>query len=385
MNTKTSVVSQDPEFKRFIRERTKTIRPSTANLYETRLKKYVNYNKMSLSDLIEEAEDEQENGVKSRKRKVNKRIVDFVDYMEEEGFSPYTIRGFVELIKSFYTNCDVDTRRIGTPSPTNNAIFDNLIEKEEIKLAVQNATVRDKAIILTHMSSGMALNEVRNLKYGDFLNAIQEYTKRKDFIPVNELIGLLKDEDAIGTWKLVRSKTDQRFLTFTSPEANRTILDYLNYRQNKSYRINSNEDVLFSSTLRDGALSNNAYCKIFKRLNDNLGFGRFPNGRGRFSSHQLRKYFESNSLYSGVDKMLIDWMTAHNTKHIDASYFKVKEEKMRLQYIKVLPELTLDEVQHVTIEDPEVKKMKEHNLEMAKIIQQYKEFSNLPTPSESIN
>jgi hypothetical protein len=91
MKSKTTVVGKDPEFKRFISERTKTIRPSTANLYETRLTKYVNYNEMSLSELIEEAEDEQDHSVKSRKRKVNKRIVGFLNYMEEEGFSPHTI------------------------------------------------------------------------------------------------------------------------------------------------------------------------------------------------------------------------------------------------------------------------------------------------------
>lgn len=359
-------ILKDTEFKRFLRS--KSLKDSSINLYVIRLRIYCDFHQMSISELIDEAEKEQDiEKVKKRKRKVNERLGDFADHLVKEGKSVYTVRGYIESIKAIYNYCDIDTEKIGVPSPNKNKAYEDLISIDEIKLAVQSATIRDRAMILTHMSSGMGLSEVRGLTYGDFLKAVGDYTNRKGYISPEDLISMLDGiEDIIPRWKMIRVKTEYPFITFTSPEATRDTLRYLEYRQPRAFPITNEDDILFCSSNygKKGAngvgrkISKKAYVAIFQRYNDKLGFGRKGNGFRRFTSHELRRFFGTQCIRAGLDKMSTDWMMGHAIDEQDAAYFKIREDDLRKRYLKALPYLTLDDVKRVQIDDPEVKELR---------------------------
>lgn len=69
----------------------------------------------------------------------------------------------------------------------------------------------EKAIVLVGTASGLAVNEITNLKIRDFK---QGYDK----------------ETGITTLQLRREKTNYDFVTFLTPEASRTVLSYLEHR-----------------------------------------------------------------------------------------------------------------------------------------------------------
>lgn len=377
-------ILKDTEFKGFLRS--KSLKESSINLYVIRLRIYCDFHQMSISELIDEAEKEQESGkVKKRRRKVNERLGDFADHLVKEGKSVYTVRGYIESIKAIYNYCDIDTEKIGVPSPNKNKAYEELITIDEIKLAVQSATIRDRAIILTHMSSGMGLSEVKGLTYGNFIKAVEEYTNKRGYIKPEDLISMLDGiEDIIPRWKMVRVKTDYPFITFTSPEATRETLRYLEYRQSRAFPITNEDDILFCSTNpgKKGAngvgqeISKKAYVAIFQRLNDKLGFGKKENTFRRFTSHELRRFFGTQCIRAGLDKMSTDWMMGHAIDEQDAAYFKIREDDLRKRYLKALPYLTLDDVKRVQIDDPEVKELRKQLVESQELNKSYEQLKS---------
>lgn len=74
-------------------------------------------------------------------------------------------------IKTFYHFFDIETPKINL-KPENPPRRDDLPTIDEIKKALRNINTRDKALILLHLSSGMAENEVRELKTKNFIEAI---------------------------------------------------------------------------------------------------------------------------------------------------------------------------------------------------------------------
>lgn len=380
-------ILSDPEYKTFIRS--KTLKTGSKKSYMQRLRAYCNFNKMSLTELIEEAEKEEENGIKKRRRTVNKRIGDFIQYLdEEEKFGTNTIRGYFSSVKAFYRYCDIELDRIAIPAPNKNQVFDDLINYEEIKTVVRGANQRDRAIFTLHMSSGMGMAEIQSLTYGHFLKALKEYINTSRYIPVEELSDIMEQvENPIPCWKMIRIKTDYQFITFSSPEATREMLLFLIERQKTKFPITSKKNPLFNTTGQNKGIGDRAYLDLFERANDKHNLGRKPNHFRRFTSHELRRFFVTNCGMAGIDKMKVDLMVGHAINPTDAAYYKYDEEILKKEYRKALPRLTFDNVKNITVEDPEVKelrdelrKSKEFNEEMAKLLNNKSDFEKLPKP-----
>ena len=86
-----------------------------------------------------------------------------------------------------------------------NLTHNEIISQDQIKEALELSSLRDKAIILLHMTSGMEATELRYLSYGDFLNSIKEYIdlkpeERFNFKKIEDK--LFKINEVIGTWKI---------------------------------------------------------------------------------------------------------------------------------------------------------------------------------------
>lgn len=226
----------------------KNIRDSTKNHYLLRLSYYCSFISKTPQQMIEEAEDEEEDKVRMRRRKIKKYFLSWLDEMQENGYSRSTISSYFASVKSFYRGFEIEIPQFTINShENNNKSFEKIPDKEDIKKALQFANLKHKAIILLMASSGMGSAEVRNLTYKNFLYAIQEYFKpsKNELFDIAQITEKLTDKrNIVPTWKIRRYKTGMPYITFSTPESLEAMLLYMNWRS-KNYPFKSLDDWIF--------------------------------------------------------------------------------------------------------------------------------------------
>lgn len=357
MPFETTDIKNDPYVKDFLRSR--RIRDTTKVAYVERLTSFCNYINKNPTDLIDEAEEEQDKGIKSRKRTIRQYFLDFIEHEEKEGKSHHTIKARVELAKSFYHSFDIETPKFSLNYPNVNRSFNEIPTLDHIREIIKICGLRDTAIILLMLSSGMGGAEIRHLTYNDFINSIEEYLDLADEDKVNinkvahQIRGLNEEIGPIGTWKISRFKTGMPYITFNSPESVLSIIDYLLERELKNKGVKSLDDPLFVSNHKN-QISKQGFVFIFRRINDNAGLG-FAKDKNRrfFTSHMPRKIFTSTLYSQGVDKTRVDWFLGHKIPPITESYFKTNVEDLKKSYMEIVEHLTLQKIKIKTIKTPE--------------------------------
>jgi site-specific recombinase XerD len=357
MPFETTDIKNDPYVKDFLRSR--RIRDTTKVAYIERLTSFCNYINKNPTDLIDEAEEEQDKGIKSRKRTIRQYFLDFIEHEEKEGKSHHTIKARVELAKSFYHSFDIETPKFSLNYPNVNKSFNEIPTLDHIREIIKICGLRDTAIILLMLSSGMGGAEIRHLTYNDFINSIEEYLDlaNEDKVNINKVAhqirGLNEEIGPIGTWKISRFKTSMPYITFNSPESVLSIIDYLIERELKNKGVKSLDDPLFVSSHKN-QISKQGFVFIFRRINDNAGLG-FAKDKNRrfFTSHMPRKIFTSTLYSQGVDKTRVDWFLGHKIPPITESYFKTNVEDLKKSYMEIVEHLTLQKIKIKTIKTPE--------------------------------
>lgn len=290
-------IYEDTEIKNFFRSR--TLRDSSKETYAHALKTYCNFCDKTPTDLIEEAEDEEENRVRMKRRKIRDYFLNFHEYLRNEGKSQNTIANHFTAIKAFYKSSEIElpTISISSKSEANLAQNEVVLTKEEINKAITLCNLKYRALILLMCSSGMGSAEVRSLQYGHFLDSINEYLEY-DIFDIEDISRRLeKKDDLIGVWKIRRIKTGKEYTTFSSPESIKAIIEYLldSKKQNKS--IENRDNYLFGEG--NEPLSMDAFEKYFFRLNERCGFGKIGR-QGYLKSHALRHYFGTKLHEKGI-------------------------------------------------------------------------------------
>ena len=318
----------------------------TTQSYELSLRKYCIYFDMSLKELLEEAEEDEMNGVKWKHSRLKSKLVEYRHYMFQN-YAAGTVRKEMNCIIFFYKFYDIEVwdlpkvndKSIQKPAPI---YFKDLPDKEVIREAFQIASPLMKAIILFSCSSGCARTETLSLTIGDYIKALSEYlpNNRKDIFDV---IDYLNDvDDVVPTFSILRKKTNKYYLTYCSPEAVKAINAYLLLRDKPI----TDESPLFQ-------ISRTYMVQSFEMINDTLGLGRVGRYR-RFRSHMLRK-FHASALYN--DGMSIDKVNdlQGKAKNVtDSVYFMTNPEELKYEYIRHLPAVTINmDVEKLSIKSPE--------------------------------
>ncbi|HWQ95747.1 MAG TPA: tyrosine-type recombinase/integrase [Candidatus Methylomirabilis sp.] len=264
-------------------------------------------------------------------------ISKFKKFLKENGRAPKTQAVAISTIKSFYSAFDIQLSssigktRKSLPLRENQ----NFLTKEDIKKMITNAaSLRDKAIFLTMVTSGMARQEIVNLRFKDI-----------DY-----------DDNGIGIINIRRQKSQVEFTTFVSPEAVQAIKNYIDERKRiEKLKPNGKNDCIFVTYDFGKKLQLITFSFIFSKLAVTLGYtnGKFLN---KIRSHALRKFFASTLENAGMPKNKIDYMLAHTPTGNDLAYFKNDTESLKKLYIKFLPYLTFEktiEVRSLDTKDAE--------------------------------
>lgn len=324
-----------------------TIKNHSANTirrYKYAVIKYCTLNQMTLHELIQEAEQEEEQGIKWKHSKLKQRLIKFRQYLLEN-FAKNTIKSNYNPIQVIYQYYEIDIRKLPrlsdtsytTPPPIS---FNDLPDKEIIRSALNIATPLMKAIILFITSSGCARAETLSLTIEDYMNATKEYHRSNN---ITEMIDTLNQtDDVIPTYKIKRRKTAKYYTTFSSPESVVAINHYLLSRPDPL----TPESKLFK-------LSETQFIKNFETINNELGLGKVGY-YNRFRSHMLRKYHATTLYNDGMSLDKVNDLQGKTKNRTDSVYFMTNPEDLKYEYIEHLPVLTMGkDVEKITVKSPE--------------------------------
>ena len=354
--------------KEILNELSETLSWSKQTYYsrETGLKQYVKFNKMSLNELLEEAYKEEDEHVPYHRLKIRDRINDFLKYLQEEGKSYSTIRSRYTSIVMFYKFYSVRLPEINLPSgkqfknnPSQQLGFEDIITKEEIRKACDNADLQLKAMFLITASSGTAVKEVTSLQISHFIEGTQEYHQLNidDYKTEHEYILAVLDklkkvkEPIITQFDIIRSKVAKPYTTFVTDECTHAIINYIHYKIWNKDKILKLDDPLLDVT-------HNTRIKVMK-LNDFLGYGKAGRYR-KLNLHMLRRFFATTMSNPSNDDLndimpdeYIDLFEGRSKGNVNKVYIKKNPKQLKKIYMKYMNKVIIydDDLKKKVLED----------------------------------
>ena len=332
---------------------TRNLQDGTRRAYKNAITRYVESQGMHLKELLQEAEEEEEQGIRLKNRKLKKRMITHRNYLiNEKNYSEVTLKKALTFIRTIYHHYEIEIPRIPKLNDRNvkkyeEIYYDDLPSKELIAEAISISKPLMKSIILFICSSGCARKEVMSLTIQDFINATSDYHNATD---ITDCLDELKGQDNIvPTFKLKRNKVNKYYYTFCSPEATTAIMNYLNSRNDKL----EPESKLFD-------IHQNYLSVRFARLNRKLGGYK----KGAFNimrMHMLRKFHASNLARgeNGLTLEEIDSLQGRGKEGVHQSYFYDDPRELRKKYIKNMDKVMINvDVQTLTIDSQEVLELK---------------------------
>ncbi len=348
---------------------------STISGYYTALRLFCMYAKQTPSTLIETAIEERKKGIEPENMMYFMLIISFRNELATwtcNNGIPYaisTIGRYMSVITTFFKTyhfavppTSLEQQRRALSRPENQKIPN----KELIRNALKFACIRDRAIILVAVSSGLSAIDVCNLTVKQF---------NEGYNPKTHIV----------TLQLARQKTGRVFTTFLSPEASQAVFDYLQTRTKDVKKMNRSdlreykkikitpdsplfirnkklETYLESGVESDRALTTQHIHEIYATISDKINTkSSTPGVYNLFRSHNMRKFFASALLNAGCDFNIIEYLMGHQSSETVAAYFKYQTSFLEETYQKYLPHLLINESDD--IEKSLVYKTKELELE----------------------
>lgn len=325
------------------------------------LNHYSDYQKMSLHELLLEADIEEEKRVRWKKRTLKRRLINYMNYLKSN-MELKSAKSYFSRVKSFYTHNEIEIGKLPNWNIKNMNLKppikpSDLPTKEIIKQAVDISPPLMKALILVLVSSGMSKIDVLSLTIGDYLKSTYPYHK-SDNIQLAIKIMLKSEIDILPLFEMRRTKNNKFFMTYISPEANNEICNYLLIRdkRNKKYHrpLLQKCDKLFK-------ISSNTYQDKFIEINNALKLGKVGN-YNRFRGHMLRKFHASQLEKYGMSRENIRILQGKSNGAVDDVYFYTDAETLKKEYLKAIEGiLILSEVNKVNEYSEEYQLLLEEN------------------------
>jgi integrase len=355
-----SAVEEDPKFKLFVN--TRNISKITITKYIERIVNYCTYTNKTPSELIENARKDQIEKPWLDDREITYYFTNYYHYLRDEKNRSYeTIKNNIHTVKSFYKRYGIQLPEIKLENRRERARRrkKKLPTKNDIKLAMNNTSLKYKTIILLMSSSGMGNGEIRSLQYKHFINAISYFYKpsQKERYDIGGIIEKLQriEEPLILQWDIERGKTGEKYTTFSSPESTEILLIYLDFIVNDITLLND-DYYLFG---RNGViLGDKSIPNTFANINEKCDFGKHGY-QNVLKSHNMRKCFQTFSRKSGVSLDYIKLMSGQVGDELAERYQDITPEMLFNEYISALDELSIEKVETITIKSPEFVKLED--------------------------
>lgn len=341
--------------KQFCTERNSS--ETTFKNYEATLNKYCRFQGLNLYELIEEAEREEDEGIRLKKSSLKRRLTEYRCHLIETA-SKKTVKTNMSRIQTFYRHFEIELPELSYVSEKSMNDYEpiyytDLPDKEIIRKAVNVASPIMKSILLFELSSGCGRREVLNLTIGDYITACGYSTEN-----IEEALQHIRENEneLVPTFKIKRQKTDKYYVTFCSYEAVEAINLYIMSRTDKL----TTESKLFK-------ISENYYSVKFAELNEYLKLGK-KGAYNRMRGHMIRKVHASSLMQgeNGLTLDEIDSLQGRTRQGSRASYFFDNTTELKKKYIEAMPNVLLNtEVKRLDVRSREFRSL-ENDVEYLK-------------------
>lgn len=338
------------------------------------IKHYCNYQKANLHELIQEADQEEEQGIRWKNRKLKHRLTHYTNHLKTS-MHITSAKTYLTIVKSFYTHNDIEIGKLPALNLKNAKItqpitYNDLPTREIIRDAVNLCNPLWRSIILFLVNTGVSKVDLRSLTVNDFIIATQQYHHSRNLTEV--LQELKKADNIVPVWRNRRSKTNKYFVTFNTDECTREIINQLTIRNNKQPL--SLDDKLFP-------VEEHYYTRKFEEINEQLGLGT-AGTYNRFRGHMLRKYHATTLENAGMNRSAVNLLQGKSNGKVDEVYFFADEERLKNDFIKYSKNLMVF-TEFKTVDAPEVSELKKQNkelmLQVEKLLQLKEEVDKIMT------
>lgn len=283
-----------------------------------------------------------------------KYVDEFIDFLMTDR-STHTTRSYYVGVRVWLkmNGFDVKTILKGVELPVVSTIVeDRAPTKKELNLLMDFANMRDKAVTEIGVSSGLRLNTIATLTWGDITldpRTLYEPSLRE------------RDHSALPALIKVRQKKGRKmpkikkFFTFISPEAKRVLLQYKAWRERQGEIITEDSPLIGSLhqeryPMRNlpnqpfgSLISGDHLSKSWVRLLEKAGLTQKTGGWHELHFHTLRKFFETACINAGVKKPYREFWMGHKGEYLDDSYFRANLREHLAEYQKVVPYVAIME------------------------------------------
>ncbi|MGL4669819.1 MAG: hypothetical protein ACRCVG_04400 [Methanobacteriaceae archaeon] len=318
---------------------------------------YCNFNNKNLSELIKEADDEEEKRVREKNKRITHMLEEFPKQLENKGKAGTTIKLYLTLVKRFYRKYKIEIPYTEPYEVEELQLeYDDIPNVEQIKEAIASTTdTQHKFIIMAQFSSLSGIGEILSITNEMVVEALKEYTNKTD---INDVVLELKDRnDIIPFFSLRRIKLRKKYKkgykyhTCFTPETAKVMFKLYSERIKEKGKL-KNEDKLIT-------IRYNAVRAFYNRINTKNGWGNIEDTNiNFFHSHAMR--IAGNTVVE--EEAIGDCFSGRKRTKLHEGYFKKMPWKLKELYIEQIPKLTLfSDVDIQTYKDEATKKIEKQN------------------------
>ena len=289
---------------------------------------------------------------------IQSHIIDYLIFLREERkLAPNSIKSYLAGVKRFYDMNDItiNWKRVWMyQGEAYKVVDDTAYTAEQIKLLVDNADMRDKAIILLLASTGVRGGSIPKLQL-------------KDLTPIDNLYKIR-----------VYKHTHEQYYCFCTPECRGVLEAYLDYRKRAGERFNDQTPLIRrrfnpqSDVSVPRQIGFSGIASVVSHLLNKTGVRpSIPNTEGQHPKHTnlpmihgFRKFFVTQCIRAKLEFGARETLTGHR-KGLDSHYDRRDEGEILAEYTKAINFLTIDPANRL---QHEVKKLKEENNQIQKAL-----------------
>lgn len=288
-------------------------------------------------------------------------IKEFLLYLDtEKKLSPSTINNHYYPIKLFYetNNVLLNWKQLSRNKPKlRHTTDDRLYTDEEIHKYIDHANIREKAVILILLSTGMRIGGLASIRLKD-ISYLEDYHLYK--------------------FRVYSDDITDRYITFCTPEAASAIHLYLDYRKNYGEKLTQDSPLIAKAVdpdayipREDNSLNADSIAHIVSRLQKKANIFKRQrlkpdhSNKGRIhkpamTCHSFRKIFNTRCIEQNVNLVVKETLLGHKAKlGLDIHYFRPTEQQLLNEYLKVIDALTVNEENRLKRENRYLKQERE--------------------------
>jgi len=270
--------------------------PNTKRMYLHYLKEFCVYVGLDPDGLIEERRQDLKSENELTRRRAEEQLDMWFAYLEERGLSRSSCVLAYNAIRSFYKANFLELKVESTPESWPTKYKPGLTREELGMLLDACRRPMHRAYILCQTQSGLSVSDLLKLVYEDVKSQIE---KNKEYIHLRLLRGKRKE---LGYHD-----------TFFGRMATQALREYLATRRDLNPQSR-----LFPCTARN-------VNKFLRNLSIRAGLDWIV------SSHDLRKYFNTQMKLAGLNETLVEFWMGHSLGRVRGAYFiPPVEEQLRL-------------------------------------------------------